>query len=59
MFDIVDLPDSDTLALLAQRYPALEISSSDIRGRVAAGRPIRYLVPGPVERRIRELGLYR
>ena len=39
--------------------PALEISSSDIRGRVAAGRPIRYLVPGPVERRIRELGLYR
>ena len=27
MFDIVDLPDSDTLALLAQRYPALEISS--------------------------------
>lgn len=25
MFDIVDLPDSDTLAMLAQRYPALEI----------------------------------
>jgi DNA-binding MarR family transcriptional regulator len=27
MFDIVDLPDNDTLAKLAQRYPALEITA--------------------------------
>jgi len=39
--------------------PPLAVSSSDIRARVEAGRPIRYLVPRPVEERIVELGLYR
>lgn len=39
--------------------PPLGISSSDIRQRVAGGRPIRYLTPSAVERRIVELGLYR
>jgi nicotinate-nucleotide adenylyltransferase len=39
--------------------PLFGVSSSEIRTRVAAGRPIRYLVPAPVEARIRELGLYR
>ena len=39
--------------------PQLDISSSDIRARIKAGRSIRYLVPIPVERHIREHGLYR
>lgn len=38
--------------------PALEISSSDIRRRVAEGRPIDYLTHPAVVRQIRERGLY-
>jgi len=41
------------------RMPELAVSSTRIRRRVAEGRPIRYLVPDPVERLIRERGLYR
>jgi nicotinate-nucleotide adenylyltransferase len=37
----------------------LEISSSDIRRRIGEGRSIRFLLPGAVERYIREKGLYR
>lgn len=39
--------------------PALAVSSSDIRERVARHRPIRYLVPQRVEQYILETGLYR
>lgn len=39
--------------------PVMEISSTDIRRRVAQGVSIRYLVPAPVERFISEHGLYR
>jgi nicotinic acid mononucleotide adenylyltransferase len=38
--------------------PRLDISSSDVRRRVAAGRPIRHLVPEPVRALIAEHGLY-
>ena len=39
--------------------PGIDISASELRRRVAAGRPIRYQVPDPVEQYIREKGLYR
>lgn len=39
--------------------PALEVSSTDVRARVAAGKPIRYLVPRAVEDLIADRGLYR
>jgi nicotinate-nucleotide adenylyltransferase len=39
--------------------PALAISSSDIRARVARGAPIQYLVPDGVARYIHKHGLYR
>lgn len=39
--------------------PALDVSSSQIRRRVAAGRSIRYLVPAAVAELIADRGLYR
>src|SRR5262249_22544212 len=41
-----------------QRVTALDISASDVRARVRAGRSIRYLVPDPVLRYIHAHGLY-
>jgi nicotinate-nucleotide adenylyltransferase len=39
--------------------PALTISSTDIRRRIAEGRPVRYLLPDAVASFIDEHGLYR
>jgi nicotinate-nucleotide adenylyltransferase len=39
--------------------PRIDVSSSLIRRLVAAGRPIRYLVPDPVAGYIERVGLYR
>lgn len=38
--------------------PRLDISSTEIRRRVADGRPVRFLVPDPVVSVIDDLGLY-
>jgi nicotinate-nucleotide adenylyltransferase len=38
--------------------PALEISSTELRDRIATGRPLDFLVPMPAIRQIREHGLY-
>jgi nicotinate-nucleotide adenylyltransferase len=38
--------------------PRIDVSSSLVRERVAAGRPIRYLVPDAVAQRIADWGLY-
>ena len=39
--------------------PSLDVSSTEIRRRVAAGRSIRYLVPRAVSELIADRGLYR
>ena len=60
----------DVAALLSERFPdaeppaffdmpRMDISSSQIRSRVAEGRPIRYLVPDPVAEQIARRKLYR
>ena len=60
----------DVVALLGERFPdappplvfdmpRMDISSSLIRGRIAAERPIRYLVPDPVAEHIARRKLYR
>jgi nicotinate-nucleotide adenylyltransferase len=39
--------------------PSLDVSSTQVRERVAAGHAIRYLVPRGVEELIVDRGLYR
>ena len=45
--------------LLVVEAPQFEISATDIRLRVAEGRPIKYQTPESVEQYIKEFGLYR
>ena len=45
--------------ITVMNIPALAISSTDIRRRVAAGLPIRYLVPEGVKSYMEKAGLYR
>ncbi len=57
-FELTDehLPD-DSVTLV--EVPAMAISSSDCRARVAAGKPVWYLVPDGVVQYIAKRGLYR
>jgi nicotinate-nucleotide adenylyltransferase len=51
------LPGADRIRYLDM--PIMQVSSSSIRRRVAAGQPIRYLVPDKVAEHIEANGLYR
>nr|MBA2516310.1 hypothetical protein [Solirubrobacterales bacterium] len=53
---LADLAPADRLCFFDM--PRLDVSSSDLRGRVAAGRPVRHLLPDAVTELIAELGLY-
>jgi nicotinate-nucleotide adenylyltransferase len=39
--------------------PRIDVSSTELRRRVAEGQPYRFLVPDPIADRIERMGLYR
>ena len=56
---VKQLPEGLEDRVDVMEIPALAISSTDIRRRVADGRPIHYLVPAGVAAYIEKSGLYR
>ena len=54
----LNLPDAPQGAIQVLEIPALAISSTDIRERVALGKPIWYLVPDGIVQFIAKHGLY-
>jgi nicotinate-nucleotide adenylyltransferase len=55
----VALAGAERAAVTWVDMPLVDVSSSAVRARVAAGRPIRWLVPEPVRAIIEAEGLYR
>jgi len=62
-FDLADTermgPEIRSLNYLRARTGLYSVSSSDIRGRMRAGKSLRYLVPEPVQEYILAHGLYK
>lgn len=55
----MELPEAPDGSITVLEVPALSISSTDCRQRVAGGKPIWYLVPDGVVQYIGKHGLYR
>jgi nicotinate-nucleotide adenylyltransferase len=56
--DAAPLPDPEGWRVVRVDVPRIQLSSTDLRRRVAAGEPIEFLVPMPAVRVIRAYGLY-
>jgi nicotinate-nucleotide adenylyltransferase len=56
--DDVPLPDPEGWRVVRVTVPRMQLSSTDLRRRAAAGEPIEFLVPMPAVRIIRAHGLY-
>ena len=56
---VLEIPDMPEGTITSVEVPALSISSTDCRDRVAKGEPIWYLVPDGVVQYIGKHGLYR
>ena len=57
--DPADLSAAPAGRVLALGQPLHDASASDLRARIASGRPWRHLVPAPVAGHINAQGLYR
>jgi nicotinate-nucleotide adenylyltransferase len=57
-YDSGKLDKRITSKVIMLKVPSLEISASDIRKRIKAGKPIRYLLPQSVKEYIRKKRLY-
>jgi nicotinate-nucleotide adenylyltransferase len=58
-YDLEAIQSPSHPEITVMNIPALAISSTDIRRRVAAGLPIRYLVPEGVKSYVEKAGIYR